>query len=802
MKPENTAPAERIHDGLVSLWHMAHPPSEQAKWVYAQSVQAVPFLGLALFLSYSGSLHLALEHGHFKQASSILLQSALSTGLLLLPLTKRLFSLSLQKASRLFGLLMLGIAILEMEAQLHSPVPGQNAWISAFALMGIFALFHAGSPLQFLTIWGLAFAYFGIRFHELDIDRRPSHGLLPIFLLWPAINAWWFRVRLQYAETGERLKAANARLKGIDRFRSDFFAGISHEFRTPLTLILSPLQTYIDSTDNEEMRLYLQNVRRNGNRLLTLVNNLIDLARLDAGRMNLHLEAVDLCELVRGILAIFQQAFRSRGLSLRSEIPLQLLTRLDVEKTETILMNLIGNALKFTETGGVTVRLQQQWNTILLTIEDTGPGIPREQYSSLFERFGASSAANTGSGLGLALCRELARFMNGDLRLRSTGPEGSVFELSLPLRPVLFREKQTARITSSVSLPEESSPAPPAVYREDSPVVLIVEDDVDLRHYLQSVVGEHYSAIAVADGEEALAMAREHRPDVTITDMAMSPMDGFELLQRFREDKDLRNIPFLFLTSSAGLEDRLEGLRADGDAYLIKPFNQLELIEKISVLLRSKQRQEEGLRSERESLVGDLHDIVGSDLTDLLIVLDSISPDSPPGNRVQRARQLARSVLGTLRDRIHEREDMQLIRENFMHGVKVILNRRYTSVGRGVRFRFHSDEERLFVSHLGLSQRHVLYSVFLEITTNDLKYGTGISTWKLSYRNGMFRATFLAQSVQETTGRLSFVKRLKDAGGACSEKNSRGRYAFHLRMDLRDRGHSIRPGLTAEKVYD
>jgi len=127
---------------------------------------------------------------------------------------------------------------------------------------------------------------------------------------------------------------------------------------------------------------------------------------------------------------------------------------------------------------------------------------------------------------------------------------------------------------------------------------------------------------------------------------------------------------------------------------------------------------------------------------------------------------------------------MQLIQDNFMHGVKVILNRRYAAVGRGVRFRFSSDEEERFVEDLGLHQRHALYAVFLEISTNDLKYGQGISTWELSYHHGSFRATFQAHSVQETVGRLSFVKRLRDEGGVCAEKNEQGKYMFRLKMRL------------------
>jgi signal transduction histidine kinase/CheY-like chemotaxis protein len=669
-----------------------------------------------------------------------------------------------------------------METQFHDvniDYSDARSWLASLALMAAFSFFHIGPPVQFIAVWLLAFLYYFLRILAMNQYEVPpplvsmASTIVPLMAIWIIVNTWWFRIRLQYTEAIENLKAANAKLTEIDRFRSNFFAGISHEFRTPLTLILSPLQSFIEKTEDEESVIYLRSVRKNGNRLLTLVNNLIDLARLDSGRMDLHLEAVDVCELVRGILAIFDQSFRSRGLSLRSELPLQLLTRVDVEKTETILINLLANALKFTDQGGATVRVKQQSHLITISVEDSGPGIAPDHRQLLFERFGAVRTPQSGSGLGLALSRELARFMNGDLTLRSSGAAGSTFELTLPLYPILFNEKQSARITTSFSMPEEMSalPAASAESESDRPLVLIVEDDAELRQYLHRITDERFNGLTASDGEQAFELATDRTPDAVVTDIIMPSMDGFELLQRFRGHRELRNIPFLFLTARAGLEDRLEGLRLGGDDYLVKPFDPPELLEKVSALIRRKQREEEGLRSERQSLVGDLHDMVGSDLTDLLIVLDSMKPDDAPGHKVENARRLARSVLGALRDRIHEREDMQLIQDNFMHGVKVILNRRYAAVGRGVRFRFNSDEEERFVEHLSLHQRHALYAVFLEISTNDLKYGQGISTWELSYRNGTLRATFQAQSTHETVGRLTFIRRLRDEGGVCSEKD-------------------------------
>lgn len=791
------------------------PASREAERVYEQSIRGAQFLGTVLLLSFSYSLWLEYHSGIPANVQLTLAQWIAAFLIIVQPLLFRwsniqIFSRRFLKmqgmtiVSRSFGLLMGIITILEMETQFHDvniDYSDARSWLANLALMAAFSFFHIGPPIQFIAVWMFAFLYYFARIiiinqHEIPVPLvSMASTIVPLSAIWIIVNAWWFRIRLQYTEASENLKAANARLTEIDRFRSNFFAGISHEFRTPLTLILSPLQSFLEKAEDEELANYLQSVRKNGNRLLTLVNNLIDLARLDSGRMDLHLEAVDLCELVRGILAIFDQSFRSRGLSLRSELPLQLLTRLDIEKTETILINLLANALKFTDEGGAMVRVKQQSHLITISVEDTGPGIEADHRQSLFERFGAVRTPRSGSGLGLALSRELARFMNGDLTLRSGNGAGSSFDLTLPLYPILFKEKQSARITSSFSMPEEISALPvPALEREtDRPLVCIVEDDDELRQYLHRIIGMRFRVITASDGAEAFDLAIDHPPDAVITDIVMPSMDGFDLLQRFRSSRELRGIPFLFLTARAGLEDRLEGLRLGGDDYLVKPFDPPELLEKASVLIRRKQREEEGLRSERQSLVGDLHDMVGSDLTDLLIVLGSMQPDVPPGDRVESARRLARNVLGALRDRIHEREDMQLIQDNFMHGVKVILNRRYAAVGRGIRFRFDTDEEESFVDHLDLHQRHALYAVFLEISTNDLKYGQGISTWELSYRGGTFRATFQAQSAQETVGRLSFIKRLRDEGGVCSEKNERGFYIFRLKMKLT--GQRSRPSM-------
>lgn len=786
---------------IQSLWRFISPPvTRDVEGVYAQSFQGARFLGAVLVVSLVYSL--SVEYNRSNTVNVILTLLQIIVALLITAQSQLLrwsvlqnFSHQILRMSTIrlmahsFGLLMGILAILEMETQFHDLYFyyfDARSWLTNLALMAAFSFFHIGPPVQFITVWLLAYLFYFARIlflegGEVSVVSMAS-TIIPLSIVWMIVNAWWFHIRLKYIEASEKLKAANEKLKEIDRFRSNFFAGISHEFRTPLTLILSPLQAFLDKAEDEDLATYLRSVRKNGNRLLTLVNNLIDLARLDSGRMDLHLEAVDVCELVRGILGIFHQSFRSRGLTLKSELPLQLLTKLDVEKTETVLFNLLSNALKFTEQGGATVRVIEHKDRFTIRVEDTGPGIAEDHRAVIFERFGSSS--RSGSGLGLALSRELARFMNGDLILREDSETGSVFDLILPLYPVSFKEKQALQITSRFSLTEETACPLAASGRAERPLVLIVEDDMELRHYLMKIIGDRFAVSAAADGASALELASAHRPDVVITDIVMPAMNGFELLQRFRASRDLRSIPFLFLTARAGLEDRLEGLRLGGDDYLVKPFDPPELLEKISVLIRRKRAEEAELQSERRSFVGDLHDVVGSDLTDLLVLLDSMQPDAAPGDRLMQMKSLAQNVLAALRNQIHEREDMQLIQDNFMLGVKVILNRRYAAAGRGIRFRFDSEEEKSFVDHLNLQERRLLYAIFLEITTNDIRYGRGTSMWYLTYQEGTFCAAFEAESTQHSPGRLSFMKRLKEAGGSCSEKIEHGRYTFRLTLKM------------------
>jgi PAS domain S-box-containing protein len=426
------------------------------------------------------------------------------------------------------------------------------------------------------------------------------------------------------ARAYEQEKTRAEALAEIDRAKTAFFSNVSHEFRTPLTLMLGPLEDLLQRRADAmpaASREALEVVQRNGQRLLKLVNTLLDFARIEAGRARASYEPVDLAALTAELAANFRSACERAGLRLEVDCPpCGEPAYVDREMWEKIVLNLLSNAFKFTFEGAISVSLRREQDFVL-EVRDTGSGIPAAELARMFERFhrveGARGRSHEGSGIGLALVQELAKMHGGSISVESEVGRGSVFRVRIPRgaahlareRVKAPREPASTAVRASAYVAEALSWLPGTqdiATRHAGKRVLLADDNADLREYVRRLLAEHYEVEAVADGQSALAAARARRPDLVVTDVMMPRLDGFALISELRADEALRDVPVIALSARAGEEARLEGLDRGADEYLVKPFSARELLVRVGTLLRStelRQRAQEQLRDYLEGLL-------------------------------------------------------------------------------------------------------------------------------------------------------------------------------------------------------
>jgi PAS domain S-box-containing protein len=430
-----------------------------------------------------------------------------------------------------------------------------------------------------------------------------------------------------FAYEAER-KRAEA-LAEIDRAKTAFFSNVSHEFRTPLALMLGPLEEALSDRSASELEpLQVQRLEvahRNGLRLLKLVNTLLEFSRMEAGRIQASFEPVDIGGVTIDLVSSFRSAFDKAGLTLSVECPpLSRPVYLDRDMWEKVVLNLLSNAFKFTFEGGVRVTLAESGGSALLTVADTGVGIPRHELPRVFERFhrieGQRGRSFEGSGIGLAFVHELVRQHGGSIEVESVVGSGSCFKVSIPfgvahLPADRLREQaadpSTSRAGAFVDEALRWLPAPAVSVERQAPEagagkralarILLADDNADMRAYLARLLGDAYEVAVVANGEAALQAARERRPDLIISDVMMPVLDGLGLLSALRADASLRDLPVILLSARAGEEARVESLDAGADDYLTKPFSAKELMARVSANLALARLRKEAMQSALDS---------------------------------------------------------------------------------------------------------------------------------------------------------------------------------------------------------
>jgi len=437
-----------------------------------------------------------------------------------------------------------------------------------------------------------------------------------------------------YAEERRRTEA----LAELDRAKTSFFSNISHEFRTPLTLMLGPIEEILSKAPEAvpmDDRRNVELAHRNGLRLLQLVNSLLDYSRISAGRIHARYRPVDLAAATSDIAANFRAAVERAGLRFTVDCPgLPHPVHVDVGMWETVVINLLSNAFKFTMAGEIAVELRPSVDqaSVELRVRDTGAGIAADELPRLFERFhrieGARGRSFEGSGIGLALVLELVQLHGGTISVESEPDRGSTFRVRIPFgRAHLPADRigdgvetdvgpsgrRNARVEQALYWlsdgdveTDEAAETDTTIERGAGERILLADDNADMRGYIgRLLLAQGYDVEAVHDGQAALDSVRKQPPDLVLTDVMMPRLDGFGLLQKLREDVLLREIPVVLVSARAGEEARSEGVAAGADDYLIKPFSARELLTRVASSLanaRMRRQTEHALREEARML--------------------------------------------------------------------------------------------------------------------------------------------------------------------------------------------------------
>lgn len=430
-----------------------------------------------------------------------------------------------------------------------------------------------------------------------------AYGLYVLVLggiLWFSRHLVVQRTRIRFQLEQQRKEAQ--RMHELDMMKIRFFTNVSHEFRTPLSLILTPVEKLIQQSDDDGQQKQFKLIHRNARRLLNLVNQLLDFRKMEVQELRLNATPGDIIKFIREISWSFTDIAEKKNIRFHFQATLDsLLTRFDPDKVERILFNLLSNAFKFTpEHGSISVVVQPEEKEpgqpgLAIQVKDTGIGIPKEKQELIFERFfqhdTPDSIVNQGSGIGLAITREFVKLHGGTITVTSEPERGSCFTVWLPVQAVPAVAVAAAlnghpvREAAAQPVHQPAEEAAPEVYDAKKKMLLLVEDNEDFRFYLKDNLRQHFMILEATDGKEGWQKALGHHPDLIVSDISMPEMNGIELCKKLRKDQRTSHIPVILLTALAGEEQQLKGLETGANDYLTKPFNFEILLSRIRNLL-------------------------------------------------------------------------------------------------------------------------------------------------------------------------------------------------------------------------
>lgn len=415
------------------------------------------------------------------------------------------------------------------------------------------------------------------------------------------------------------LRLANEQLKEMDRLKTLFLANISHELRTPITLMLAPLESLLAEELGKlppPVTKFHRTMHANGLRLLKLINNLLDFSRLEAGKTKARFVKLDVGKAIEFLVSTLQSAADSRSLAVELDNLYEgVFLYLDKDMFEKIVMNLLSNAFKFTENGGrIRIGMEAGEKEVAITVSDSGIGIPPEKLDSIFDRFSQVDSSERrqyeGSGIGLALVKELTEFLQGSISVTSTPGEGSSFRVAFPtgkehlprnsslvddeeelvaVKDYQLVDFEAEQEEEAVSTTPDGAAAEAATQPTLQARILVVDDNRDMRQFIAYLLRELYQVNVAQDGQDGLDKARELHPNLIVSDVMMPRLSGYDLCRAIKDDPELKHIPVILLTAKADITQRIEGLEYGADDYLSKPFNSRELMVRIANLLHARE---------------------------------------------------------------------------------------------------------------------------------------------------------------------------------------------------------------------
>lgn len=440
-----------------------------------------------------------------------------------------------------------------------------------------------------------------------------------------ALEARISQLEKELEKEKEKNKAQTQKLKDLDKLKSQFFADISHELRTPLTLILDPLEKMFNSNlnmDCESIAEQKEMILRNSNRLLSLVDQLLDVSRLENNKTTIRPEPVQILPFLHKNIALYSEVQKAKNIQLSlSSTAFSTEAYIDPHNMEKVIGNLINNAIKFTpEEGKIIILLEENNTEFIITVKDTGIGIDPKELSKIFERFyqirNEEIKTIEGFGIGLSIAKELVELHHGTIHVTSEPGVGTSFSIHLLKGNAHFKDagieilprriEQQTPVKDSQAKQSKASPAEeneitlPVNYTQDQTTILIIEDNLDMRNYIKSLLIEQYQILEATNGIDAYEGILESPPDLIIADIMMPKMDGLELNRKLKSNPDTSSIPLIFISGKTAIQSKISGLEEGADFYLTKPFDSKELIVSVQNLLTSRHRL-------RDKIIRDLN---------------------------------------------------------------------------------------------------------------------------------------------------------------------------------------------------
>ncbi len=491
---------------------------------------------------------------------------------------------------------------------------------------------------------------------------------------------------------------ANAKLKELDHLKTNFFTNISHEFRTPLTLILSPVQKLLQMKNDGETQQQLSIIHRNASHLVELTNQLLDLSKLEAGKLSLEISKGDLRDLLTTTAASFESLADAQQIQFEVEIDqAPTVAYYDRDKIHKILNNLLSNAFKFTpQQGSITLKTQVNNGIIHISITDSGPGINASDQELIFQRFQQSSTTDpnaAGTGVGLTLSKELAVLHKGDLELESSNAEGTKFTLHFPINKNHYPASTLVESLPEVQNDQQQVNAQDEIASEQlsghEQIILIVEDNADLRNHMTSLLKDLFTVKQATNGKEGITMAEEIVPDVIISDLMMPELDGIELCNALKENEKTSHVPIILLTAKADRETKLSGLKVGADDFLTKPFDNEELLVRVDNLISQRKKLQEKFAQK------------------LTLSPSNIESESPSEQFIRKALEIVDQHLSNSAFTVEQfQEEMAMSRMQLHRKLKALIGFSASEFIRDIRLQRAAD----LLGQNGISVSEVAYS--------------------------------------------------------------------------------------------